>query len=100
MANVNTTTSNKKLHLKVNYHKALPFNLNIKKFIYDFRASKKAKELGLDDFKIKHHEDSQVELEVVGEKEKLWEVIKWSKKVPMSYRIKEISFHFVDITVA
>lgn len=99
MSIIKTTTDNKKLHLKVNYHKVMPLDLNLRKLIYDLRANKKAKELGLQNFKIMHHEDAHVELEVIGEKKKLWEVIKWSKKVPVSYRIKEISFHFVDINV-
>jgi len=95
-----TMKDTKKLHLKVKYKKVLPLDLTLKKYFYNLRAHKKVKQLGLKDLKIQHHQDSHVELEVIGEKSQLWEVIKWSKNVPVTYKVKEISFQFVDVVIA
>lgn len=97
---MNNTQKTKKLQLRVKYHRSLPLDSAIKKFLYNTKLRNKVDGLGLKDLSIKHHDGSNVELEVIGAKDKLWEVVKASKDLPLSYKVKEVSFEFIDVVVA
>jgi acylphosphatase len=99
-ATTTTTTTAKKLHLNMKFHKQLPTQGSLRKYLYDLQAKRAIKSLGLEEATIKHHNSSHIEIMVTGEKEKLWEMVKWSKKAPLFCKVKEISFQFIDISLA
>lgn len=53
---------------------------------------------------IKEHSIAQrgnnLEIVAIGERTKLWEIIKWSRRTPLFYQVEEIVFQFSDVTVS
>jgi len=70
-----------------------------RKFLYNRSVKNKLKTLGLEATSVVKHADMHLELHVIGEKEKLWEIVNWAKNTPTYFKVHEITFHFVEIEV-
>ncbi|EKD96096.1 MAG: hypothetical protein ACD_24C00190G0005 [uncultured bacterium] len=89
----------KKLHLHITFKKRVPFEELLRKFLYNISIRNKLRSLGLESTSFVNHSELYLELHVVGEKEKLWEMVKWAKNAPAYFKLNEITFHFVEAEV-
>ena len=56
----------------------------------------KIKALGVDLHKVTDSHPQNIELVVYGTKDKLWNVVRWSKKQNLFIELNEVVFEFVD----
>jgi len=89
----------KKLQLNMTFKKRFPFEDLLRKFLYNISITNKLKSLGLETASFVNHTELYLELHVVGEKEKLWEMVNWAKNAPSYFKLHEITFHFVEAEV-
>jgi acylphosphatase len=75
-------------------------NINIKgslqDLFYHVLAKYKAKKLGLKTNSIIHIMEGHMEIELTGERERLWEMIHWAKKGPFFAYVNEVTFQFSE----
>lgn len=84
----NTTMVKRKMKLNINGR--------FKTFWTRFFMDKKLKSLGVDVHEVKEKHPQNTELVVSGTKDKLWSVVRWSKRQNLFIELHEVVFEFVD----
>ena len=79
---------NRKLHLNIEGTKSI---------VLHFWATRKATKLGLKTHSVSYLKEGNIELILEGEKDKLWNMIKETKRGFLFKKLKNISFHFTDV---
>ena len=82
-----------------NETKKLKLNIkgSFRKFWADLFLKRKISNLGVNVDAIKGHSNDHVEIVVSGEKKRLWDVVKWSKRQDLFFVLNEVVFEFVDV---
>ncbi|EKE00441.1 MAG: hypothetical protein ACD_22C00023G0002 [uncultured bacterium] len=70
----------------------------VKNPLYKLLGRAKAALYGLDHIDFTEHPSGHVEVFVQGKKEKLWDIIEWTKKGNVFLKVSEVTFRFKDVT--
>jgi len=84
----NTTMVKRKMKLNINGR--------FKTFWTRFLMQKRLKSLGVDIHEMVDSHPQKTELVVSGTKDKLWNVVRWSKRENLFIELHEVVFEFVD----
>ena len=81
-----------------NGNKKLILNIKgrFKMFWNRYFLKRNIQKMGVDLYDIKDHSNDHVEIVVSGEKDNLWNVVKWTKNQNLFFVLNEVLFEFTD----
>lgn len=85
--------------MKTKTHRKLHLNIKgrLNNIVFHPFALAKAKTLGLETAEVKHISEGNIELIIVGERTKLWDMVHWAKKGPFFSIVHEVVFQFSNV---